>query len=100
MIVRSAGGESAGDRLRGAGRCTMWHGYYVSGGWFFLLLGLLFWGSIIALIVWAVRRATTGRGEPSVPAQKRPLDYLKERYARGDIDRDEYERVKDELTKE
>jgi len=65
-----------------------------------LFLGVLFWGSIIALIVWAVRKATAGREESQALGQKRPLDYLKERYAKGEIDREEFERMKNDLTKE
>jgi len=78
----------------------MWHGYYVGGGWWMLFLGLLFWGSLVALVVWAVHKAAGGRTAPSFPAEKRPIDHLKERYARGEIDREEFERIKDDLTKE
>jgi putative membrane protein len=79
----------------------MWHGYYSGGGWWMLGLGFLFWGSIIALIVWAARRGWSDRSDrQATSSDKRPIDYLKERYARGEIDRDEYERVKRHLREE
>ena len=76
----------------------MWHGYHFGGGLWMLGLGIIFWGSIIALIVWAVRRGSGDRGDggPS-SGRKGPIDYLKERYARGEIDREEYERIKKHL---
>ena len=79
----------------------MWHGYYFGGGWWMLGLSILFWGSIMALIVWAGRRGWSDRSDGhGTSGDKRPIDYLKERYARGEIDRDEYERVKRHLEEE
>lgn len=76
----------------------MWHGYYFGGGWWMLGLGVVFWGSIIALIVWSVRRGRASSVNSDNSAMdKRPIDYLKERYAKGEIDRDEYDRVKQHL---
>ncbi len=63
------------------------------------LMMLLFWGAIIALIVWAVQAATARREEPPQTGVPRPppLDIVKERYARGDISREEFERIKRDL---
>jgi putative membrane protein len=47
---------------------------------------LVFWGGLIALIVWTVR-TTSDRTRP----QSRALGILEERYARGEIDQDEFE---------
>ncbi|WP_377513414.1 SHOCT domain-containing protein [Octadecabacter sp. R77987] len=61
----------------------MWGGGYgMSGG----LMMVLFWGVVIALIVVAVRRHGTGTGKPD----QDPAKILKERFARGEIDEDEY----------
>jgi putative membrane protein len=61
-------------------------------GWGMVLMsvsGLLFWGLIIAGIVWLVR--STGRGgQPGALAT--PTQVLADRFARGDIDEDEYTR--------
>ncbi|MDD5263648.1 MAG: SHOCT domain-containing protein [Candidatus Bipolaricaulis sp.] len=79
----------------------MWHGYYFGGGWWMLGLGLVFWGSIVALIVWSVRRGRASTADSDGSARdKRPIDYLKERYAKGEIGRDEFERVKQHLKDE
>lgn len=48
---------------------------------------LAFWVLVIGGIVWLVRRGTRWQAEGPV---RRSLDLLGERYARGEIDRDEY----------
>lgn len=68
----------------------MWYGF---GSWWMLIWMLLFWAGVIALIVWAIR-AASDRPEPSRPqphGQSRALEILEERYARGEIDREEFE---------
>lgn len=54
--------------------------------WTMWLGGLLFWGALIAFGVWAVRRFTEGRG--SGDARR----ILSERFARGEIDEEEFAR--------
>ena len=64
-------------------------------GWWMLFGGLLwlaFWGAVIYLIV-AFARSSGRRQAP----HDDPLDILKRRYARGEIDRDEYERMRRDL---
>ncbi len=77
----------------------MWpiHPEYFGWGWMVIgwLLMIAFWGGIIALIVWAVRRATD-RGP--VEHKRSPLDIAKERYARGEISREEFEQLKKDLS--
>ncbi|MDO8616664.1 MAG: SHOCT domain-containing protein [Dehalococcoidia bacterium] len=71
-------------------------------GWWMLWGGLmmvLFWGGIIALAVWAVqglgRRETGAPQPPSVePPAGRALDIAKERYARGEMSREQFEEVR------
>jgi putative membrane protein len=64
-------------------------------GWLWLLLSfgffLLLAGALIALIryFWTRSGPETGRGSA--------LDILKERYARGEIGREEYQRMRQEL---
>ncbi len=74
-------------------------------GWWMLWGGLmmvLFWGAIIALVVWAIQGVTrrqsvhTERHQTS-PSERPPLEIAKERYARGDIARDEFEQIKKDL---
>lgn len=65
----------------------MWGGGY---GMFGGLMMVAFWGIIIALIVVAVRSFSN----KSDMTAKDPTDILKERFARGEIDEDEYRKRK------
>lgn len=64
-------------------------------GLLFMLFVAIFWllviGGIIALIVWLVRRTTATPGSNAI-------DILNTRYAKGEISREEYERMKREIT--
>ena len=62
-----------------------------------MFLGVLFWGAIIALIVWVVVRLTV-RGTASGGGKQNPLDIARERYARGEITREQYEQLKKDLS--
>jgi putative membrane protein len=65
------------------------------GGWamFAMTVGnLLFWGAIITAVVLIVRAFGRGGPEPTVTARPTPQALLAERYARGEIDDDEYSR--------
>ncbi|MCX7168532.1 MAG: SHOCT domain-containing protein [Rhodocyclales bacterium] len=57
---------------------------------------LLFWGVIIVGIVALVRWQTTG-SSPSQAREKTAGDIVRERYARGEIDRQEYEQKMQDL---
>lgn len=55
------------------------------------LMMLVFWGAIILLIVLLVRWLALGDGSPRQPPRPTALDILQERFARGEIDKQEYE---------
>ncbi len=56
---------------------------------------VLFWGGLIALTVWGIAKLT----KRSDSASKRdPLDIAKERYARGEISKEEFEQIKRDLS--
>ena len=59
---------------------------------------LLFWGLVILGIVALAKWMFDRSGEP--PRGKSALDILKERYARGEIDREEFEQRKRDLEAE
>jgi putative membrane protein len=63
-------------------------------GWVFMLL---FWGLVIFGVVALVR--WLARSRPGRTGEKTPLDILKGRYARGEIDREEYEQKRADLEK-
>jgi len=73
------------------------HGW-MSGGGIFMIL---FWGLVILGVIALVRwlwMSGTGNGKDSGKAPgKTALDILQERYARGEIERDEYERKRRDL---
>jgi putative membrane protein len=67
-------------------------------GWWWLLGGVwmfIFWGGLIALIVWGITKLTERGGTAT---KNDPLDVAKERYARGDISREEFEQLKKDLS--
>ncbi len=60
-----------------------------------ILWMLLFWVGIVVLIVWGVRQI--GGNTTSNDAGNRALEILEERFARGEIDVDEFQRRRSEL---
>ncbi len=79
----------------------MWDMHDGSGGWmvFGALMMVVFWGLIIALVVWVVRSLTDHRSSGREPSERRdPLDIAKERYAKGEINKEEFDRIKKDLT--
>ncbi len=69
-------------------------------GWFGGISMFIFWGLIIFVIILAARwltRSTGDRRDSPVPESARPLEILKERYARGEITREEYQNMRKDL---
>ena len=67
-------------------------GSWGAGDWVAMsAMMLVFWGAIVALVIWAVR---TPRSRQAVAS---PKEILAERFARGDIDDDEFRRRRDAL---
>ena len=56
---------------------------------------VVFWGGLIALIVWGIMKLTR-RGDAT--PKHDPLDVAKERYAKGEITREEFEQIKKDLS--
>jgi len=74
----------------------MWY-MHEGMGWWMVFGGawmIIFWGGLIALIVWGITRLS-GRSD-STPKHD-PLDVAKERYAKGEISREEFEQLKKDL---
>ena len=69
------------------------HGMGMGMGWGWII-GLV----VIALIVWLVVKTTSQQTGGTNTSEKLPLDILKERYARGEIDKEEFEERKKDLS--
>ena len=78
----------------------MWWWHNSGWGWFWMtVMMVVFWG-LVAVAVVAVVRALGAQDRNATPRGSTPSpdEVLDERFARGDIDVDEYRRHSDELT--
>jgi len=70
------------------------------GGWgmgFGIVFMLLFWGLIILGVVALIRWLLTQSSPSRSSRDKTPLEIVQERYARGEIEREEFEQKKRDL---
>ncbi len=82
----------------------MWHhGVSMTGSWGlgFGILGFVFWIIVIVVIIVLIRFALRGghRGRCCQADENSALIILKERYAKGEIDKKEFEEKMKDLTK-
>jgi putative membrane protein len=68
-------------------------------GWPSLLLTVLFWAAVIGLCVLVIKRLFFPEKKPSLSFATpfRPLDILRQRYARGEISREEFMALRKDL---
>lgn len=60
-------------------------------GW---IMMIIFWGFLILGIIFIIKKISFSSGPEQ---QDTPLDIVKKRYARGEISREEYEQLKQDL---
>lgn len=89
-LAAAAPGENWQD---GYGHMMWGNGYGMFGG----LMMVLFWALVIALIVFAVKWMADNRGTSE--NRRDPLDILRERFASGEIDEEEFDRRRKVLEK-
>jgi putative membrane protein len=78
------------------GMMNNWGGFGL--GWMYLIgpiFMILFWAAIILLIIWLYKQI---KGPQEVARTESALDVLKKRYAKGEIDKKEFEEKKKDLT--
>ncbi|TET53027.1 MAG: SHOCT domain-containing protein [Actinobacteria bacterium] len=74
----------------------MMHDYGLGGGFFMLLMGLFWLLLLIGVIILVVYFVNQSRRTPS-RGEELALDILKQRYAKGEIDKKEFEEKKKDL---
>lgn len=72
------------------------YGMMYDYGWIYMILGMLLIVGIVLLIVWLVRQSSTG-STGSIEKGETALDILKKRYAKGEISKEDYERMKSDI---
>ena len=84
----------------------MMYGYGIDGGWYgHTLFGGLFmiiaWLAVIFFVVWVVRELSGGNRKSEnknvTDGGKTALDILKERYAKGELTKEQFEAMKKEI---
>jgi putative membrane protein len=80
------------------GRWTMGHHGFMGGGMGFIMI--IFWVLVIGALVLLISAMANGVGGSRQDRNEtnKPLDILKQRYARGEIDKAEYEKMRRELS--
>jgi putative membrane protein len=105
VLVALFASISANPALAQGGRYEGWHmGPGMMGGWgmgwfggiFMIIFWILILVGLVFFIKWLIQ--STSRGQAGGGDGNRALEILKERYARGEIDKAEFETMKLELS--
>lgn len=67
------------------------------GGWWGMIMGIAFWALIIIGLIFLIRWLVQNTGQRKESASHSPLDILKQRYARGEISKEEYQNMRRDL---
>ncbi|KYO64364.1 hypothetical protein ATZ99_21240 [Thermovenabulum gondwanense] len=76
-------------------------GYY-NGGiimYFMMFLWVLFWAAVIYVIYKFIKSISINGANKRINLTETPMEILKKRYAAGEITKEEYEKIKEELDK-
>lgn len=74
----------------------IWWGHYFSAGfgWVMAALMVIFWVIVIALAIWGIMRLSRS----SSGSKSNALEIARERYARGEINKEQFEELKKNLS--
>ena len=77
----------------------MWHFDGAMGGWtiFGGIMMIVFWVAIIALVVWGIKKLSEKNPDSKNEDRRDPVDVAKERYAKGEITKLEFEQIKRDI---
>jgi putative membrane protein len=75
----------------------MYWGNYGAGTWFGWIF-MVFFGVLIVLVVFFLLREMIKK-ERDLGQKEAPLDILKKRYAKGEISKEEFEEIKNDIMK-
>lgn len=64
--------------------------------WLWMIIWVGFWALVVAGLVIIIRAFLTER---KAPVEKKAIDYLNERYAKGEISREEYLQKREDILK-
>jgi putative membrane protein len=77
-----------------------WFGTY---GWIWMVVNAIFWlgliGGLVWLVIWAVRRSGSGQKRNDPLVDQSAKDIAQMRYARGEISRDQYQELLEDLNR-
>jgi putative membrane protein len=93
VVATFASIAHAQGQSQGYGPWPTMMGWGCGMGWPWPMM-FIFWIVVIAGIVYFVRSASRGRSNASESA----LDILKKRYAKGEINKEEYEKIKKDIS--
>ena len=97
-----ASGQAFAQQRNDYGGWGMWPGmmWGFPMGWFAMIFMSIFWIAAIVGLIFLVRwlvQSTRGSKDTGF-SSSRALDILKERYAKGEIDKEEFDRMKKDIT--
>lgn len=100
LILAGGGVFGMGQMMNGygSGPGQMMNGF---GSWWMIVPLLFVWGGVITLIVWAITKIFSNdqSGSDDLP-QDKAEDVLRERFARGEVDAEEYGRCSLEVLRD
>jgi putative membrane protein len=78
----------------------MWQAHEGMGWWMVFggIVTILFWAGVFALVVWVIARLVGHENSRAASGRKsNPLDIARERYARGEITKEQFDQISKDL---